>query len=138
MRILLVDDNALFLKSAQRFLSSFDAVKAVAIARDGPDALDQLGRQRADMVLMDFSMPGMNGFEATRRIKALDPRIRVIVVSLHDAEEFRTAAASAGAESFVAKRDFAAGLRSLLKADGTDTIAAAGSGPGSEPVRSPG
>jgi len=68
------------------------------------------------MVLMDLNMHGMNGLEATRRIKALDPGIRVIVVSLDDTEEFRTAASHAGAENFVAKQDFATQLPPLLNA----------------------
>jgi DNA-binding NarL/FixJ family response regulator len=115
MKILLVDDNALFLASAQRFLANIEAVAAVATARDGFEALEQLARNRADVVLMDLNMPRMNGFEATQRIKALDPQIRVIVVSLHDAEEFRTAAQRAGAEGFVTKQDFAAKLPALLE-----------------------
>jgi len=116
MRILLVDDNALFAASAQRFLANFESVEVVAVARDGREALDHLGREHADMVLMDLNMHGMNGLEATRRIKALDPGIRVIVVSLDDTEEFRTAASHAGAENFVAKQDFATQLPPLLNA----------------------
>ena len=126
MKILLVDDNALFLASAQRFLSNIADVEAVATARDGVEALDYLGRDRPDLILMDLNMPRMNGFEATRRIKALDPTLRVVVVSLHDAAEFRTAAALAGAESFVTKQEFAARLPALL----TPGTLAAGPVPG--------
>jgi DNA-binding NarL/FixJ family response regulator len=115
MKILLVDDNALFLASAQRFLSNVDPVAGVSTARDGFEALEQVERQRPDLVLMDLNMPRMNGFEATQRIKALAPHTRVIVLSLHDAEEFRTAAQRAGAEDFVTKQEFAARLPSLLK-----------------------
>jgi DNA-binding NarL/FixJ family response regulator len=113
MKILLVDDNALFLASAQRFLSNIEAV-AVKTAKNGLDALEHLKRERPDLVLMDLNMPGMNGLEATRRIKALDPAIRVVVVSLWDAPEFQAAAARAGAESFVAKQDFTAKIPPML------------------------
>ncbi len=135
MKILLVDNNALFLASAQRFLSNFAAVEAIATARGGLEALDHVGREHTDMVLMDLNMPGMNGFEATRRIKAFDPCIRVIVVSQHDGEEFKTAAAHAGAENFVAKQDFAAMLTALLQISSTGatpviTPAKAGNGDG--------
>ena len=117
MKILLVDDNALFLASAQRFLAGIEAA-AVATAHDGFKAMEHLGRERPDLVPMDLNMPGMNGLETIRRIKALDPAIRVIVVSLHDAVEFRTAAARAGAEDFVNKQDFAAKIPLLLKQGG--------------------
>ena len=117
MRILLVDDNALFLTSAQRFLANIRA-GAVTTAHTGLEALEQLGRERPDLVLMDLSMPGMNGLETTRRMKALDPGLRVVVVSLTDTPEFRAAAASAGAESFVAKQEFAARIVPLLKIAG--------------------
>ena len=113
MKILLVDDNALFLASAQRFLSNIQEV-AVKTARNGFDALEHLKQERTDLVLMDLNMPGMNGLEATRRIKALDPAIRVVVVSLWDTPEFQAAAARAGAESFVAKQDFAAKIPPML------------------------
>ena len=116
MKILLVDDNALFLASAERFLSNVAAVTDVSTARDGFEALEQIGRSRPDLVLMDLNMPRMNGFEATQRIKGLAPEVRVIVLSLHDAEEFRTAAQRAGAEDFVTKQEFAASLPALLKA----------------------
>lgn len=139
MRILLVDDNALFLASAQRFLANFAAVVAVGTARDGHEALEQLGRhlghERPDVVLMDLNMRGMNGFEATQRIKALAPDIRVIIVSLHDAAEFRTAAVRAGAENLVAKQDFAALLPALLKINSAPTARAARPEPDSKPER---
>ena len=71
---------------------------------------------------MDLNMPGMSGLEATRRMKALDPGVRVIVVSLYDGPEFRTAAMNAGAEDLVAKQDFAVLIAPLL-----------GSAPGAPP-----
>lgn len=139
MRILLVDNNALFLASAQRFLANFADVESVDTALGGLEALDQLrhhsGPERPDVVLVDVNMPGMNGFEATQRIKALAPDIRVIIVSLHDVAELRTAAIRAGAETFVAKQNFAATLPALLKINGAPAVPAARPEPGSEPER---
>jgi len=122
MKILLVDDNAQFLASAQRFLSHIQSV-VVKTARNGRDALEHLKQERADLVLMDLNLPGMTGLETTRHIKMLDPAIRVVVVSLWDTPEFQAAAARAGAESFVAKQDFAAKIPSLLVAASPAAVA---------------
>jgi DNA-binding NarL/FixJ family response regulator len=135
VRILLVDDNALFLASARRFLGNFPAVESVRTARDGLEAMEHLkqhsGPERPDVVLIDLNMPGMNGFEATKRMKALVPDIRIIIVSLHDMADFRTAAARAGAEHFVAKQDFATVVPALLQINGV-------SGAHPEPLGAPG
>jgi DNA-binding NarL/FixJ family response regulator len=102
------------LQAAKRFLSGFGTVKAVVTAPNGLEALQAVLLERPDLVLLDLNMPGMGGLEAVRRIKALEPAIRVIVISLHDTADFRSAAKEAGADGYVCKSDFAAGLSRLL------------------------
>ena len=116
MKILLVDDSPFFLKAATRFLSELGAVTSLATARSGADAVQAVLRNRPDLVLMDINMPGMSGLAAVRRIKTLAPEVRVVVVSLNESSDFRAAAEAAGADGYIAKRDFAIGVIALFAA----------------------
>jgi len=116
MKVLLVDDSPYFLRAATRFLSELDAVAALATAASGADAVQAVIRDRPDLVLIDINMPGMSGLAAVRRIKAIEPDLRVVVVSLNESSDFRAAAGAAGADGYIAKRDFAAGVIALFAA----------------------
>jgi DNA-binding NarL/FixJ family response regulator len=114
MKVLLVDDSPFFLKAATRFLSELDGVAAIATAGNGADALHAVARERPDLVLMDINMPGMSGLAAVGRIKAVEPGVRIVVVSLNESQDFRAAAEAAGADGYIPKRDFAAGIVALF------------------------
>jgi DNA-binding NarL/FixJ family response regulator len=114
MKVLLVDDSPYFLKAATRFLAGLDAVAAVATAGNGADAMQAVLRDRPDLVLMDINMPGMSGLAAVRRIKAVLPDLRIVVVSLNESEDFQAAAEAAGADGYIAKRHFATGVAALF------------------------
>jgi len=71
----------------------------------GEEALKRVRAVRPDLVLMDINLPGINGLESTRRIKAQASKTAVVVLSAHDTPYHRLAAAKAGAAEYVAKRD---------------------------------
>ncbi|MDF2439577.1 MAG: hypothetical protein JWN98_561 [Abditibacteriota bacterium] len=112
--ILVVDDSPNFLQSAIRFLSTDYRVNIVGLALSGDDAIAQVEQLHPDLVLMDLAMPGMNGLEVTRVLKAGTNPPRVIILTLHDAPEYQIAAAEANADGFVAKSDFGAKLLPLI------------------------
>lgn len=114
LRVLLVDDSPAFLGAARRYLETQPWAEVVGHARDGAEAVTQSEALRPDLVLMDMVMPGMNGTEATRRICGLPRAPRVIVMSLHDNDEYRRGAVESGADAFLAKSDLVAGLKALL------------------------
>ena len=114
LNVILVDDSPEFLASAERFLSADSQIAIVARARSGYEALDLAARMRPDLVLVDLSMPGMNGLETTRRIKACPAAPRVIVMTLYDEPEYRVAAEAAGADGFVSKSAFRRSLLPLI------------------------
>jgi DNA-binding NarL/FixJ family response regulator len=114
IRVLLVDDNPAFLETAARFLSVDPRIQVVGGVLAGAEALEQAGPLRADLVLMDLAMTGMNGLETTRHLKALEPPPLVIILTLHDNLEYRIAAELAQADGFVAKADFGAKLLPLI------------------------
>lgn len=110
IRVLLVDDSPAFVHEAAGFLSETPGFEVVGWTSSGLEALDIVGRLPVDLVLMDIAMPGMNGLEATRRIKKRPEAPKVVILTLHDGLEFRTAALTAEADGFVAKSDLSAKL----------------------------
>jgi DNA-binding NarL/FixJ family response regulator len=121
IKVLLVDDSWYFLRAAESFLSGITAVGWIVTAKNGADAVRAVVLERPHVVLIDLNMPGMNGFEAVRQIKALDSAVRIIVVSLHDDPEFRSAALKAGADGYIAKDNFAADLPAAFAMYGVKT-----------------
>ena len=114
LRVLLVDDNHDFLESAVHFLSAYPCLQIVGWTFSGRDARALVARLQPDLVLMDLSMPGMNGLEATSQIKAEPCTPRVVILTLHDNPEYRLAAEAAGADGFIAKSEFGTQLLPLI------------------------
>jgi len=114
--VLLVDDSPAFLEQARAWLSREEDIEVVGCAVSGDEAIALVERLRPRIVLMDVAMPGMNGIEATRRLKLLPRPPLVMMVSLDGDPAHRTAAAAAGADGFVCKAEFAAAVLSTLRA----------------------
>ncbi|HLI11955.1 MAG TPA: response regulator transcription factor [Alphaproteobacteria bacterium] len=103
IRILLADDHWLVRASLSSLLDDFSGIEVVAEAGDGREALELIARHHPDLVLMDISMAGLNGLEATRRIRKEHPQVRVIVLSMHTSEQYVLQALRAGAAGYVLK-----------------------------------
>ena len=114
IRILVVDDHAPFRRMLTDFLSSQGSVTVVGEAVNGLDAVQKTDELRPDLVLMDLSMPGMSGFDATKAIKEKHPETKVVVLSSHSGEVYRTAAFQSKADDFIEKNSMKLALRSLL------------------------
>jgi DNA-binding NarL/FixJ family response regulator len=81
VRVLIVDDHPVFTEALKALLEQDDALLVVGIARTAVEALDLAASSDADVVLMDHGLPGMDGIEATRRLRARQPWTRVVLVS---------------------------------------------------------
>jgi DNA-binding NarL/FixJ family response regulator len=103
LRVFLVDDNEPFLTALTNSLAADPRVAIVGCARSALQALMQVGRTQADVVVIDIAMPGLNGLEATRHLKALPNAPHVVVLTMEDNAEYRAAAVAAGADGFVTK-----------------------------------
>jgi DNA-binding NarL/FixJ family response regulator len=104
IRILIADDSAEFRHALEIFLEQLThLVEVVGAAEDGEHVLTLLPGTRPDLVLMDLQMPRINGLQATRKIRAEFPGVRVIMITLHDSGMWEAASAAAGADRFIAK-----------------------------------
>lgn len=106
IQVLLVDDSPEFLESAARFLSADPHVRVVGRALSGRQALEQIVCLQPDVVLMDWAMPDIDGLEATRQIKKRLGAPYVVILTLHDNDEYRLAAQAAGADGYITKSEF--------------------------------
>ncbi len=113
LRILLADDHRLFLGGLRALLQQERDFEVVGDAGDGRQAVRQARALRPDLVVMDLSMPGLNGIEATRRIAAELHGTRVLALSMHTEARFVEAALEAGASGYLLKD---AALDELIKA----------------------
>jgi DNA-binding NarL/FixJ family response regulator len=103
LRVLLADDHALVRSGIRSLLQSLDNVTVVGEAGDGQAALELIGRVNPDVVLMDITMPAMNGLEALTRIAAEHPAVKVIVLSMHTNEAYISKALRSGAVGYMLK-----------------------------------
>ena len=102
-RILLVDDHAMFRAGIRALLESEERLIVVGEAATGDEAVDEVRALKPDVVVMDLSMPGSNGLEATRRITALGLDTRILVLTLHAEEEYLVPVVEAGASGYLTK-----------------------------------
>jgi LuxR family transcriptional regulator, maltose regulon positive regulatory protein len=104
-RVLIVDDHAVIRRGIQGILSTYPEWDLCGEAANGQDAIRLTGELAPEVVIMDVSMPGMNGLEATRIIHDVLPETKVLLLTLHSSSEFVRSAFRAGARGYVLKSD---------------------------------
>lgn len=102
-RVLVVDDHALLRTGVANIIDQERDLQVVAEAANGVDALAAYEHHRPDVTLLDLRMPEMEGVETVRRIRLLDPRARVIILTTYDTDEDIARALRAGAKAYVLK-----------------------------------
>ena len=104
-RVLVVDDHTVIRRGVQGILSTYPEWDLCGEADNGQDAIRLAGELEPEVVIMDVSMPGMNGLEATRIIHDVLPETKVLLLTLHSSSEFVRSAFRAGARGYVLKSD---------------------------------
>jgi CheY-like chemotaxis protein len=115
IRILLTDDHAVMREGLARLLGQEPDFEIVGQASDGQEAVEMAGKLLPDVILMDISMPRMNGMHATRAIHEQHPDIRIIGLSLYQEEERAKAMLDAGATLYLTKSGPPADLRAAIR-----------------------
>jgi DNA-binding NarL/FixJ family response regulator len=101
--VLVVDDHALVRRGVVNIIAHEPDLRVVAEASNGVEALEAYAKHHPDVTLLDLRMPVMEGVEAVRQIRALDPNAKVIVLTTYDTDEDITRALKAGAKAYVLK-----------------------------------
>jgi DNA-binding NarL/FixJ family response regulator len=104
VRVLLVDDDDLMRAGLRSVLSSDETIEVVGEAGDGREALGEVRTLRPDLVLMDIRMPELDGIAATREVLAVEPHVKVVVLTTFEEDDYIFEALSAGASGFLLKR----------------------------------
>ena len=103
VRVLLVDDHEVVRAGLKALLESTGRVDVVGEASSGEEAVNKAQTLEPDIVIMDLAMPGMDGVQAARRIAALDLETKILVLTVHDEDEFLVPALDAGVAGFLNK-----------------------------------
>jgi DNA-binding NarL/FixJ family response regulator len=115
-RVLLADDHAILRQGLARILARSGEVEVVAEAADGHEAVEQSMATRPDVVVLDITMPRLGGLEAARRIRKALPGTKVLVLTMHEDEEYVLEMVRAGASGYVVKESAASELLAAVRA----------------------
>lgn len=116
IRLMLVDDHEIVRAGLRSFLETQAGLAVVAEAGNGFEAIDQIPEAQPDIVLMDITMPGMDGLEATRRIKDQFPHCRVLALTVHEDKQYFMEMIAAGASGYITKHAAADDLVAAIHA----------------------
>ncbi len=122
LKILLADDHTIVRQGLKLILSAHADLEVVGEAANGREAVDLADKLRPDIVLMDVQMPELNGIEATRKMVAANPRVRILVLSMHKESVYVREILKAGARGYILKdaidTELLNAVRSVARGDG--------------------
>lgn len=114
-RIIVVDDHIIFRKGLQTILNEIDVVKVVGEASNGNELLDLLKKQDTDIIFMDIKMPYMDGVEATKKVLAKYPHIKIVALTMFEEISYFNQMIEAGASGFLLKKTTTQELEKAIK-----------------------
>jgi DNA-binding NarL/FixJ family response regulator len=116
LRILIADDHAIVRQGLKLLIDSQQDMKVVAEAADGQAALERAEAVKPDIVVMDISMPGMNGLTATRTLKERQPKVTIVALTRHEDETYLEELLRAGASAYILKQSAPADFLQAIRA----------------------
>jgi len=116
MRILVADDHEVVRRGLQVLLEAQPGWEVSAEAADGREAVEKAKELKPDVVILDVTMPILNGLEATRQILKADPKARVVILTVHESDQVVSEVLDAGARGYVLKSDAGRDLVAAVEA----------------------
>ena len=104
-QIVLADDHLMLRHGIKRIIEEAEDLVVVGEAGDGFELLDLLGKSTPNMVILDLSMPKLRGLEATTKIKTMYPKVKILILTMHNNKEYLLQALSAGTDGYLLKED---------------------------------
>ncbi len=104
IRLVLVDDHDVVRTGLKTFLAAQEGLEVVGEAKSGLQAIEVAGQVHPDVMVMDITMPGMDGMEATRRLRALHPQVKVLALTVHEDKQYFFEMLACGAAGYVTKQ----------------------------------
>lgn len=116
VKLAIADDQVLFLKGLRLLMRSFEEIELIIEATNGQELIDAIASNQPDVILMDLRMPIMDGLEATEKIKALYPEIKIILLTMYDEERLINHMMKVGANGYLLKNEEPEVLREAIHA----------------------
>ncbi len=115
IKVLLVDDHKMFRQGIKTVLTSLADIKVIGEADTGEEALEKIKKIKPDIVVMDINMSGINGIEASKKVKEFDKNIKILLLTMLENEKFIMDALSSGVEGYLFKEADASELIKAIK-----------------------
>jgi len=103
IRVFIADDHSIVRSGIRRLLEDQVGIRIVGEAADGQEAIQKILETDPDVILLDISMPGMDGLDVTKQLKAIDPKVRILILTMHAEEQYAPRLMRAGAMGYVTK-----------------------------------
>jgi DNA-binding NarL/FixJ family response regulator len=115
IRIVIADDHTIVREGLKQVLARDPELEVVGEARDGVEVMQRVRELAFDVLLLDLSMPGRNGLEVIKQVKAEKPRLRILVLSMHEEHQYAVRAMRSGASGYLTKESASTQLISALR-----------------------
>lgn len=114
-KVLVADDHKLVREGIVKLLGFYEELEVIGEAKDGLETVEKIRNEFPDLVLLDLNMPRMNGIDTIKKIKEIAPNIKVLILTIHDDEEYIYEVTKAGAEGYIQKDIEPDELRNSIK-----------------------
>lgn len=115
IRIVIADDHTIVREGLKQLLSAADDLRVIGEAQNGHDVLKQVRDNDFEVLLLDMSMPGKSGIELIKQVHAEKPKLRILVLSMHEEEQYAVRALKAGAAGYMTKESAGAQLLAAIR-----------------------